>query len=92
MYISAIATVAVITSWTIILLTQLKFRKSKTKEKIEKLKFKVPFYPLSTYLALTFLAFVIVLMAFIPDMRIALIVAPVWFIILFIAYKMKTKK
>ena len=30
-YISSVATVAVITSWTIILLTQLKFRKSKAK-------------------------------------------------------------
>jgi len=30
---------------------------------------------------------VIVLMAFIPDMRVALYVAPVWFFILFIGYK-----
>ncbi|MBD8028259.1 amino acid permease [Ureibacillus sp. Re31] len=91
LYISAVATVAVITSWTIILITQLKFRKSKTKREAEKIKFKVPFYPLSTYLALMFLALVIVLMAFIPDMRIALFVAPVWFFILYIGYKMKIK-
>jgi AAT family amino acid transporter len=91
LYISAVATVAVITSWTIILITQLKFRKSKTKEDIEKLKFKVPLYPISTYLALIFLAFVIVLMAFIQEMRIALFVGPIWYIILYIGYKMKTK-
>ncbi|MEK9197173.1 amino acid permease [Ureibacillus sp. 179-F W5.1 NHS] len=89
LYISAVATVAVITSWTIILLAQLSFRKSKTKLEGEKIKFKVPFYPISTYLALIFLALVIVLMAFIPDMRVALFVAPVWFFILYIGYKMK---
>ena len=88
-YISSVATVAVITSWTIILITQLKFRQSKTKKEIEKLAFKVPLYPVSTYLALTFLALVIVLMAFIAEMRIALVVAPIWFIILYIGYKIK---
>ncbi|WP_397538220.1 amino acid permease [Rummeliibacillus pycnus] len=89
LYISSVATVAVITSWTIILITQLKFRQSKTKKEIEKLAFKIPFYPVSTYLALTFLAFVVVLMGFIEDMRIALIVAPIWFLILYIGYKIK---
>jgi len=91
LYISAVATVAVITSWTIILITQLKFRQSKTKKEIEKLAFKIPLYPVSTYLALTFLAFVIVLMGFIEDMRIALVVAPIWFLILYIGYKIKKK-
>lgn len=86
-YISAVATVAVITSWMIILLAQLKFRKSKTKEEVAELKFKIPLYPLSTYIAIAFLLMVIVLMAFIPDMRVALYVAPVWFLILFVGYK-----
>ncbi|MEC1524627.1 amino acid permease [Neobacillus niacini] len=90
-YISSVATVAVITSWTIILITQLKFRQSKTKQDIEKLAFKMPLYPVTTYLALTFLALVIVLMAFIEGMRIALIVAPVWFLILYLGYKFKNK-
>jgi amino acid transporter, AAT family len=91
MYISSVATVAVITSWTIILLSQLKFRKAKTKKEIEKLAFKMPLHPISTYLALAFLAFVIVLMAFIEGMRIALVVAPIWFLILYIGYKIKNK-
>jgi amino acid transporter, AAT family len=90
-YISSVATVAVITSWTIILITQLKFRQSKTKKDIEKLAFKMPLYPVSTYLALAFLALVIVLMAFIEGMRIALVVAPIWFVILYIGYKTKKK-
>lgn len=90
-YISAVATVAVITSWMIILLAQLNFRKSKTKEEVAELKFKIPLYPISTYIAIAFLMMVVVLMAFMPDMRVALYVAPVWFFILFVGYKVKSK-
>ncbi|WP_328588886.1 amino acid permease [Niallia nealsonii] len=91
MYISSVATVAMITSWTIILITQIKFRKSKIKQEIEKLAFEMPLYPVSTYLALTFLALVIVLMSFISEMRIALIVVPIWFIILYLGSKIKKR-
>lgn len=91
LYISSVATVAVVTSWTIILLTHLKFRKSKTQDEIQQLDFKAPFYPYSSYIALAFLALVIVLMGFIDGMRVALFVAPVWFGILYIGYKMKKK-
>lgn len=92
MFISSVATVAVITSWTIILLTQIKFRQSKTKEEVGKLAFKMPLHPLSNYVALAFLAFVIVLMAFMDGMREALYVAPVWFLILYVGYRMKIRK
>lgn len=92
MFISSVATVAVITSWTIILLTQIKFRQSKSKEEVGKLAFKMPFHPFSNYVALLFLAFVIVLMAFMDGMREALYVAPVWFLILYVGYRMKTRK
>ncbi|CEG25516.1 amino acid permease [Bacillus sp. B-jedd] len=88
-YISAVATVAVITSWTIILLTQLKFRKARSREEVGSLAFKLPLYPFSSWFALAFLAMVIVLMAFIEGMRVALLVAPVWYVILYIGYRMK---
>ena len=86
-YISAVATVAVITSWMIILLAQIQFRKSKSKEEVAALQFKIPFFPISTYIAIAFLLMVVILMAFIPGMRVALYVAPVWFFLLFVGYK-----
>lgn len=92
LYISAIATVAVITSWTIILITQYKFRKAKTAEEVKNLEFKMPLHPFSTYVALAFLGMVIVLMGFIEGMRVALFVAPVWFLILFVGFKLKNKQ
>ncbi|KXG42588.1 amino acid permease [Tepidibacillus infernus] len=89
LYISAVATVAVITSWTIILITQLRFRKAKSKEEINNLTLKLPFWPYSSYIALGFLALVVVLMAFIDGMSVALYVAPVWFIFLYLGYKLR---
>ncbi|WP_409273473.1 amino acid permease [Neobacillus sp. SCS-31] len=89
MYISAVATVAVITSWTIILLTQQKFRKARSAAEVAELEFKLPFYPYSSWFALAFLALVIVLMAFIEGMRVALFVGPIWYAILYIGYRMK---
>ncbi|GBF12585.1 amino acid permease [Tepidibacillus sp. HK-1] len=89
LYISAVATVAVITSWTIILITQLRFRKAKSKEEINNLTLKLPFWPYSSYIALGFLVLVVVLMAFIDGMSVALYVAPVWFIFLYLGYKLR---
>lgn len=91
-YISAVATVAVITNWMIILLAQLKSRQSRSKDEVAGLKYKIPFYPVSTYFAIAFLLMVVVLMALIPDMRVALYVAPVWFIILYLGYKVINMK
>lgn len=91
LYISAVATVAVVTNWTMILVTQIKFRKAKSEEEINKLEFKLPFFPYSNYIALAFLAMVIVLMAFIDGMRVALFVAPVWFLVLYISFKLKNR-
>lgn len=92
MYVSAVATVAVVTNWTIILVAQIKFRKAKSEAEIQALKFKMPLQPLSSYIALVFLAMIVVIMAFIPDMRIALYVAPVWFALLYITYKYVERK
>lgn len=92
LYISAVAIVAVVTSWTIILVTQIKFRKSKTKEEVEQLEFKLPFWPYSSYIALAFLALVIILMGFIDGMNVALIVGPIWYFILYIGFKLINKK
>ncbi|NSL52555.1 amino acid permease [Calidifontibacillus erzurumensis] len=91
MYISSVATVAVITNWTVILLTQIKFRKVKSKEEVSRLKFKMPLHPYSSYFSLAFLAFVIIMIAFIEDMRVALFVAPIWFGLLYVGYKVKNR-
>ena len=87
LYISSVATVAMLTSWTIILITQYKYRKNLSKEECERIAFKMPFFPYGTYITLVFMALIVILMAFMPEMRVALYVAPVWFLVLWASHK-----
>ena len=52
--------------------------------------FKMPFYPLASYLSLAFLACVVGIMAYMPDLRFSVYIAPVWLLCLYIGYKIKT--
>ena len=88
LYLISIATIAGIFNWAMILVTHLKFRQAE-EGRSEKILFKMPWYPISNYLALAFLAMVVVLMAFIPDMVYSLYVGPIWIIILYIGFKLK---
>lgn len=86
--VSSVTTFAIIICWTSILVTQLKFRQSKTAEEVKNLNYKMPYHKLLSAIALLFLAMVVVLLGFIPDMRIALLVGPVWLFILYVGYKL----
>ncbi len=90
-YVTSVATVAAITAWTIILLAQLQFRKVKMANK-EKIAFKLPFYPYSSYIALAFMAFIVILIGYMPETRSALYVAPVWFLLLYAGFKLRNKE
>jgi amino acid transporter, AAT family len=70
-WVTSIATFAAIWTWTVILLSQMKFRKSLSGTERDRLAFRMPFYPYSSWLALAFLALVIVLMAYFPDTQVA---------------------
>lgn len=90
MYLMSVATMAAITNWIMILITQLKFRRIKQESgNADRLAFKLPLYPVSNYVTLAFLGMVIVLMAYIPDMVYSLYIAPVWILILYIGYKIR---
>nr|WP_284724272.1 amino acid permease [Laceyella tengchongensis] len=86
LYISSVATVAVITSWALILLTHLRFRKANRTT-----AFNMPFYPYSSYFALAFLGIVVILMAYVDSTVIALIVAPVWYLLVFVSYHVRQR-
>ncbi|MBP2643909.1 MAG: amino acid permease-associated region [Firmicutes bacterium] len=90
MYLMALATIAIIINWAIILIVQLKFRKHKEKEK-KSLSFKMPLYPLTSYISLAFLAVVVVIMSLMPDLRFSLYLAPIWLLCLYIGHKIKAK-
>ncbi len=81
-WVTSIATFGAIWTWAIILLSQIRYRKSLRKNEVDKLKYKLPLFPFTSYLSLAFLAFVVVLMGFSPDTRIALFIGPLWLALL----------
>ncbi|MGX6444847.1 amino acid permease [Neobacillus sp. K501] len=85
-WVTAISTFGAIWTWSMILLSQIKYRKGLTKEQMGGLKYKMPLFPFTSYFALAFLILVVGLMAYFPDTRIALIVGPLWLGILVAFY------
>jgi Gamma-aminobutyrate permease and related permeases len=84
--ITSISTFCFIFIWAIMVICHMKYRKANPKLASNS-KFKMPFYPISNYIILAFLAFVIVVLALNKETRIALIVTPVWFILLDVIYR-----
>ncbi len=88
MYLMALATISIIINWAIILIVQLKSRQQKALAK-QPVLFKMPLYPLSTYLSLAFLVAVVCIMAVMPDMVFSLYIAPLWLFCLYLGHKAK---
>jgi len=85
-WVTSIATFGAIWTWLMILLAQLKFRKSLSPAEQAGLKYRMWLYPVSSYLALAFLLLVVGLMAYFPDTRIALYVGPVFLVLLTVLF------
>lgn len=85
-YVTSVATFGALWTWGTILVTQICSRKKMSLEEKQGLTFKMPFFPITSYLALAFLVFVMVVLGFSPDTRIALIVGPIWIILLVVLY------
>jgi AAT family amino acid transporter len=86
LYVMAIALMAAMTNWVLVVYTDVKFRKRIGPEGAAKLAYRMPGAPWTNYATLAFLGFVMVLMAFTPDYRISLFTGAVWMIALQIAY------
>lgn len=89
--ITSISTVCFLYIWGITVICHLKYRKTRP-DLAQASKFKLPLYPISNYLILAFLAFVLVVLALAEDTRVALFVTPVWFILLIAIYLIRITK
>lgn len=85
-YVTSVATFGALWTWGTILITHISSRKKMSGQEKQNLTFKMPFFPLTSYFALAFLLFVMVVLGFSPDTRIALIVGPIWIILLVVLY------
>lgn len=86
-YISSATTIAILTAWGTILVTQLKFRREKSRKDAE-IEFKMPFYPVSSYITIAYLLAIVVTMGFLPATRVVLYIAPVWVVLMVGIYKL----
>ncbi len=91
-YVTSIATFVGIFVWFVITWCQMNFRKGLTPEQVKNLKFPMFGYPIANYIAIAFLAFVIVVMCMNPGNRVAVIVGFPWLIFLWLIYKFKFSK
>ena len=85
--ITSISTFCFIFIWAMMVICHLKYRKQKP-EVAKQNTFKMPLYPVSNYLILAFFVFILGMLAYSEDTRIALIFTPIWFIILWAFYSM----
>lgn len=85
-YVASIATFAGLFAWFMILLAQMRFRKSLKPDQIKNLKFPTKGYPYLNYISLAYLVFVFIMMAFNPDTLIAVILGPIWIVVLIALY------
>ncbi|GAA4478072.1 amino acid permease [Rhodococcus olei] len=85
--IASIATFATIFVWLMILLSQYRSRQRMDAAEAAALKFPVPFWPYGQLIAIGFLVFVIAVLAFDADTRVALAVGAGWLLLLTLAYR-----
>lgn len=88
MRIMSLAVAAATITWGLIVIVQYKFRKQVDEKS---LTFKVPFYPISNFIALAFLALLLVMMTQSGNMVYAVIVIPIWIIVLYIGFRVKKR-
>ncbi|MBB6584852.1 amino acid permease [Ralstonia solanacearum] len=89
---SSVTVFALVCAWASIVISHLQFRKVRIQNGQEdKLSYKMPFYPYSNYIALAFVAAVMVCIAILPDMRMSLAVSGVWVAVVFVAYRFYTR-
>ena len=85
-YVTSVATFGALWTWGTILITQIVSRKKMNSEEKQSLTYKMPLFPFTSYFALAFLLFVMVILGFSADTRVALIVGPIWIILLIVLY------
>ncbi len=85
--VAALATFATVLVWFMILASHVAMRSRLSPDEVARARFTVPAWPWGSWLAMAFIIFVIVLLAWFPASRIAIIVGAAWLVILGIAYR-----
>ncbi|MXN20715.1 amino acid permease [Pseudooceanicola sp. GBMRC 2024] len=90
---SSITVFGLVCAWTTILVSHLRFRRVRIANgQAEAISYKMPFFPYGNYIALAFMATVILCMAILPDMRLPLGVSIGWVAFVFVMYQFYTAR
>ena len=81
-WLTAVAATGNITTWILILLAQIRFRRGLIQIEVDTCDFRMPGWPLTSYAALAFMLFVLGIMAYMEDTRLGVIAGALWLIYL----------
>ncbi|MES9519863.1 amino acid permease [Streptomyces capoamus] len=85
-YVVSFATISGMWAWIVILLCQLRYRAKADRGELPRSEFRAPGAPWTSWFALAFIGMVIVMMGIDKDARVSLYCAPLWALVLGVAY------
>jgi aromatic amino acid transport protein AroP len=86
----SLAVAALVINWAMISWSHLRFRRSKDHAG-EATLFRSPWFPLSNYVCLAFVAILLVIMAITPGLRISVILIPIWLALLGLGFWLRER-
>ncbi|RHW39429.1 amino acid permease [Lysinibacillus yapensis] len=86
--VTTISAICFIWVWSIILISHIRYQKRRP-HLHKKSTFKAPFTPFINYVVLTLFVVILIIMFVAPETRTALILTPIWFIVLIVTYRMR---
>jgi len=87
----SLAVAALVINWAMISWSHLRFRRSKDHAG-EATLFRSPWFPLSNYVCLAFVAILLVIMAITPGLRISVILIPIWLALLGMGFWLRERR
>lgn len=89
--VTTISAICFIWVWGVILICHLRYKKTQPQLHATS-KFKAPFTPFINYVVLTLFAVILIIMLFADETRPALLLTPLWFVLLFTLYASRRRK
>jgi len=89
--VTTISAICFIWVWGVILICHLRYKKTQPKLQANS-KFKAPFTPFINYVVLTLFAIILMIMLYAEETRPALLLTPLWFVLLFTLYASRRRK
>lgn len=86
--VTTISAICFIWVWSIVLISHLRYSKSRPDLRKKSL-FKAPLTPFMNYVVLALFVFILIIMLLSKDTRLAILMTPIWFILLLILYSLR---